>query len=151
MTEETVSNADVEPYLVVLLGEETFVVSLPFVVKIINPIEVFPLPDTQDYILGIINFTGEIIPLVDLRQALRLPPGGEAAKRKFLICRYQEQKVAFAVDAVVDTQDLARETFSAASTRAIENDFITGEGLIRGKVVGLVDIAAVITTYQAKA
>lgn len=145
----TVSAAE-QPYLVVLLGEEIFVVSLPSVVKIINPIEIFPLPDTQEFILGIINFSGEIIPLVDLRLVLKLPAAAEDARRKFLICRHQEQKVAFTVDGVADTWDLAPATFSADTTRVSESDFIIGEGMVKGKVVGWIDMAAIITTHQAK-
>lgn len=137
-------------YLVVLLGDETFVVSLHFLVKIINPIEVFPLPDTKDFILGIINFMGEILPLVDLRRVLKLSPDAEDARRKFLVCRHQEQKVAFSVDAVVDTWELDPEIFSADTTRVAENDFISGEGLVKGEVVGLIDMATVISALQAK-
>ncbi len=156
MTQETappVSVTDLPdelPYLVVSLGEETFVVSLPYVVKIINPIEIFPLPDAQDYLLGIVNHSGEIIPLVDLRRVLKLPAGGEVERRKFLICRHQDQKVAFTVDCVVDTWDLAPDTFAADTTRSQENDFIAGEGLVKDQPVGLIDIATVISTLQAK-
>lgn len=140
-----------QPYLVVALGEETFVISLPFVVKIINPVEIFSLPDTQDYLLGIINHSGEIIPLVDLRRVLKLPAGGDSERRKYLICRHLEQKVAFTVDGVVDTWDLPPGTFAADTTRAMENDFIAGEGLVKGRPIALIDIAAVITAHQAKA
>jgi len=139
-----------QPFLVVLLNEDKYFVTLALVNKIINPLEIFPLPDTPPYILGVANFTGEIVPIVDLKKVLKIPPSGLAGQKKFLICKYRDLKVGFLVDNVLDAWDVDAGEFQTDTNRVLENDYIQAEYIHKGEVIGVIDVAALITDHQAR-
>ncbi len=93
-------------YLFILLDDDKYFISLPLITKIINPLEIFPLPDTLDFITGVSNFSGEIVPMVDLKKVLELPDLGKAGAGKFIICKYQDMKVGFIADSIIDSHQI---------------------------------------------
>ena len=136
-------------FLLILLNEEKYFVALPLVTKIINPLAIFPLPDTLDFIAGVANFSGEIVPMVDLKKALKLPDLGGAAEKKFMICMYRNMKVGFIIDGVIDAREMDTGLIKTDTTRVLENDFISGEVIDGRDVTGLVDIAGFIDSHKA--
>jgi len=60
-------------YLTFLLGTEYFAVNVHSVLEVLQHQSITPIPKTPDHILGIINFRGEILPVVDTRNRLNLP------------------------------------------------------------------------------
>ena len=73
----TPNNAHVEDndnkFLTFRLGEEEYGVEILRVREIIGLIDVTPLPRTPDYVKGVINLRGKIIPVIDLRTKFGLP------------------------------------------------------------------------------
>lgn len=136
-------------YLLVCLNNEKYLINLTIIAKIINPLEIFPLPDTLAFVSGVANFSGEIVPIVDLKRVLKMPEQGQFADRKFVICKYQEIKVGFMVDKVIDSRELDSTRIKTDTTRVLENDFISGEYIHDKEVLGVVDIAKFIETYKA--
>lgn len=136
-------------YLVILLNNDHYFISLPIVTKIIKPLEIFPLPDTLDFISGVANFSGEIVPMVDLKKALKLPDLGKNADRKFIICKYRDIKVGFIIDAVIDSWEIDENKIKTDTTRVLENDFIRGEYIHEKDVIAVVDIVKFIETHKA--
>lgn len=138
-----------EHFLLIVLNEEKYFVALSLVTKIINPLEIYPLPDTLDFIAGVANFSGEIVPMVDLKKALKLPDLGGGAEKKFMICMYRTMKVGFIIDGVIDAREVNTETIKGDTTRVLDNDFISGEVIDGRDVVGLVDIAGFMDSHKA--
>ncbi|MCP5108311.1 MAG: hypothetical protein GY950_33300 [bacterium] len=136
-------------YLLILLDDDKYFISLPLITKIINPLEIFPLPDTLDFITGVSNFSGEIVPMVDLKKVLELPDLGKAGARKFIICKYQDMKVGFIADSIIDSHQIDEEKIKTDTTRVLENDFIRGEYIHHKEVIGVIDIVKFIDTHKA--
>ncbi len=151
-------NQDTQPeeqlshFLLILLNDEKYFVPLPVISKIIKPLDIFPLPDTLDFISGVANFSGEIVPMVDLKKALKLPDLGKDADRKFLICHYKEMKVGFIIDGVIDSWELDEDLFKSDTNRVLETDFISSEYIHHQdrEVIALIDIPKFIDTYKAE-
>lgn len=55
------------------IGEETYAIPVDLLMEIIIPQNIFPVPTTPSYVLGVINLRGNIVPIVDIRPALSLP------------------------------------------------------------------------------
>ena len=55
------------------LDGQHYAVNLAAVERIVHIVEVAPLPRAPEIVLGVINFSGRIIPVVDLRRRFRLP------------------------------------------------------------------------------
>jgi len=55
-----------------MIGEELFGVDILTVQEIIRDITITPIPDAPDFLEGVINLRGSIIPVIDLRKRLKL-------------------------------------------------------------------------------
>ena len=62
------------------IADEFFGVDILMVQEIIKDISITPIPDAPDFIRGVVNLRGNIIPIIDLRKRLKLTP--KAAKRR---------------------------------------------------------------------
>ncbi|MCP4217892.1 MAG: hypothetical protein GY765_24835 [bacterium] len=138
-----------EYYLLIRMNDERYFVELPLVSKIINPLDIFPLPDTLDFIAGVSNFSGEIVPMVDLKKVLKLPDTGPSPGRRFIICRYRDIKVGFIIDHVVDSWEIDTTQIKTDTTRVLENEFISGEYIRDKDVIGVIDIVKFIDNNKA--
>jgi len=55
-----------------IIGEELFGVDILTVQEIIRDTTITPIPDSPDFLEGVINLRGSIIPVIDLRKRLKL-------------------------------------------------------------------------------
>ncbi|MDT8441866.1 MAG: chemotaxis protein CheW [Desulfuromonadales bacterium] len=61
-------------YVTFQLGEELFGVEVSRTREILSLIPVTSVPQTPDYMLGVINLRGQVVPVVDMRRKLGMPP-----------------------------------------------------------------------------
>lgn len=68
-----------QSYLTLKLLNEYFAVNVNNVTEVIEPGDITEVPETPDYIRGIMNFRGDILPIIDLRIKFNMPEkiGGE--------------------------------------------------------------------------
>jgi len=83
------------------IGNEEFAFDIEDVQEIITYQEVTPLPNSSEYILGVINLRGSIIPVVDLPKKLNFETK-ITDKSKIIVCNLEDEKVGFLVDDVND-------------------------------------------------
>jgi len=89
-----------------MLGDEKFAISVDSVQEVVELDHITKVPQTPDYMLGIINLRGKILPLLDTCLKLGLPPTERTKKNRILILDIHEDNKAIQIGAIVD---LARE------------------------------------------
>ena len=111
-------NIDKQKIVLFSLEKLRYALYLSEVVKVERAVEITPLPKAPQMVSGIINFHGEIIPVIDIRHLFRLPQRDIRVEDQFIIARTSQRLVALAVDSVNGVYDLehhqaidARETF----------------------------------------
>jgi purine-binding chemotaxis protein CheW len=84
------------------IGKEQFGVVILMVQEIIRMVPITSIPNSPDFIEGVINLRGHIIPVIDLRKRLKLGPLAEENKNntRILIVNVQDRVTGFIVDAV---------------------------------------------------
>jgi purine-binding chemotaxis protein CheW len=55
------------------MGDDVYALPVELLTEIIITQKIFPVPTTPSHVLGVINLRGNIVPIVDIRQALSLP------------------------------------------------------------------------------
>lgn len=85
--------------VVFIVEEQRYALPLASVERVVIATEVTKLPNAPIGILGIINFQGEIIPVLNLRQRLNLPEREINPTHHFLIALTAKRKVALFIDA----------------------------------------------------
>ncbi|MEZ0317600.1 MAG: chemotaxis protein CheW [Methylophilaceae bacterium] len=84
--------------VVFLIEQQRYALPLASVVRIVSASEITKLPNTPTSMLGVINFQGEVIPVLNLRQRFNLPEKEVGSKHHFLIALLPTRKVAIFID-----------------------------------------------------
>jgi len=136
------SEVGVREYLTFTLGAEEYGVDILKVQEIRGYDAVTRIPDAPDFIKGVINLRGTIVPVVDMRLKFKL---GRAEYNEFtvmIILNIARRVVGMVVDGVSDVMQLTAEQIRPAPEfgAAINTRYITGLGTLDNRMLILVDI-----------
>ncbi|MCL4558395.1 MAG: chemotaxis protein CheW [Deltaproteobacteria bacterium] len=115
------------------LGSQEYGIELSSVREIIRVKEITPVPNTADFILGIIVLRGEIIPIIDLRKRIGLPFLGFTPGTRFIMVSFAESMTGLVVDSIPDVKKVPVESIQPADLiGTVDIKFITGISTSRG-------------------
>lgn len=154
-------SANENKFLSFCLGAEQYGVEILRVREIIGLITITPLPQTPDYVKGVMNLRGRIIPVIDLRAKFGLETV-EATKETCVIVMEGGEGggsgtdglvMGVVVDSVREVQDIGRDSIEPAPAfgASVPLDYIHGMGKVKDKVVILLNIAKVLSTSEREA
>jgi purine-binding chemotaxis protein CheW len=96
-----------------VIGKETFGVDILMVQEILRGAQITTIPDLPDFIEGVINLRGNIVPVIDLRKRLKLyKPEGNEERHWMVILNIGGRVAGFIVDCVTTVLKLSPQTFS---------------------------------------
>ena len=145
------SNSEQKPvelnqYLTFILDGEEYGVPILTVMGIQGWEKTTPIPNSPDYVKGIINLRGEVVPIVDLRKRFSLEEIPYGAHTVVIVVKLEqadkERTVGLVVDAVADVHDINSEDMRRTPEfgETISNEFVKGLGLIDEKMVIILEI-----------
>ena len=134
--------AMVQEYLTFTLGEEEYGVDILKVQEIRGYDTITRMPDAPDFIKGVINLRGTIVPVVDMRIKFKL---GRVVYDEFtvmIILNLGRRVVGMVVDGVSDVMQLNPDQIRPAPEfgGGVNTKYITGLGALEQRMLILVDI-----------
>ncbi|MEM1423200.1 MAG: chemotaxis protein CheW [Planctomycetota bacterium] len=152
-------------FLTFRLGEENYGVHILRVREIIGLIEITALPRTPDYVKGVINLRGKIIPVVQLRVRFGLEEIEDTESTCIIVVEVEnaenddKHQVGVIVDSVSEVLDIPPGGIEPAPRFAseVECNYIHGMGKVPGhegeadEVVVLLDLDNILVTSLLKA
>ncbi len=124
------SDADAEKTLVVefLLFPEKYAIAASFVEEVLTMKEMTPLPGTPTYVMGVINFRGRIVPVINLKILFMLKEQGLTEMNKVILLRKDHIVFGLLADGITGSQSIAIEQLAAPPLNLsnIGKEFITG-------------------------
>ena len=129
-------------FLTFVLGEEEYGVDILQVQEIRSYDAVTRLPDAPDYIKGVINLRGVIVPVVDMRLKFRLAKAEYNALTVMIVLNVGGRVVGMVVDSVSDVVRLSGEQVRPVPEigATIDRQFLTGIGTLDQRMLILLDI-----------
>lgn len=137
-------------YLSFQLSKEEYGIAILRVREIIGMVDVTPLPRTPDFVRGVINLRGRIIPVIDLRRKFGMAPAEATNETCVIVVDVgRDAESAFRVGCIVDTVSevltIGAEHFEATPRCAnAVGDYIAGLAKLKDRVLILLDIERVI-------
>ena len=116
----------VSQFVAVLLDDQRYAVPLEAVQRVVHAVAITPLPSAPDVILGVVNFQGQIIPVVNVRRRFRLPERDIVLGDRIVIARTSRRSVALVVDAVDGIVDYAPQDIVMPETIVPKLEYIAG-------------------------
>ncbi len=96
------------------LGDELYGIEATAIAEIREVLPCTPLPNTPDYVLGLINLRGSVLPVIDLRRRFGLPCCPEGPDNRLIILKGAPHMIALRVDCVHELARLAPGDFRPA-------------------------------------
>ncbi|HLX22515.1 MAG TPA: chemotaxis protein CheW [Usitatibacter sp.] len=134
-----------EEFLTFRLGQEEYAIDILQVREIRAHEPVTRIADAADFVMGVINLRGVIVPILDLRMKFKLPRGVDAST-VVIILSIEERLTGVVVDAVSDVMSLLPEQIRPAPQLhgSIDSSFIRGIAPVEGRMLIVADIAALL-------
>lgn len=144
------TDAATDEFLTFALGEEEYGVDILKVQEIRGYDAVTRLPDAPDYIKGVINLRGTIVPVIDMRMKFRLDKVEYNELTVMIVLNVAERVVGIVVDSVSDVVRLGGEQIREVPElgAAIDRQFLTGIGTLEERMLILLDIERLMTSAE---
>ena len=151
---EDSSAVTTQQYVTFSLGDELFGVEVTRTREILSLTPVTKVPQTPDYLLGVINLRGQVVPVVDMRLKLGLPAGAETEDTCIIVVEVQVEDESIVVGALADA---VREVLEIRADQVeppprlgtrLNTEFITGMGKADEQFMILLNIDRIFNTEE---
>jgi len=150
----TDKNLGVQTYLSFKLGEEVFAINVSKVINILEMSNITKIPKAPDYMKGVINLRGMVLPVVDLRIKFGLPEKEVSVDTSIIVLSIdlngEPVLIGSQVDAVREVLELKSEEIAPAPSIGAKYDsgFIEGMWRTDDKFIMILDIDKVFSTDE---
>jgi len=135
-----------ERVVVFSLGSETFGMDIHSIRTLVKPQETFPVPHMPDYLVGLTNLRGEIVPVIDLRTRLGIYQSNDTETTRFVVAEKEEGPICLVVDNVIGIEYFASDTLENPSEviAGVNTTYLRAIGKSEERLVLLLDLDRVL-------
>jgi len=130
------------------IGDEEFGVDILKVQEINRMIEVTRVPNAPEYVEGVINLRGKVIPVVDLRKRLGMIAKENDKNTRIIVVELSGKTVGFVVDGVREVLRIPKSVTEPPPSVAtgVNADYITAVGKLDDRLLTLLDLEKVLVS-----
>lgn len=132
-----------EQYMTFKCSDEIYGISIKYVNEIIGLSQITKVPETQDYLIGLINLRGKIIPVIDVRIRFGKEPLEYNDRTCVIVIDVKSTVIGLIVDAIDEVAAFAENEITpppSVSDLAMQaKKYVFGIGMVNGEVKLLLD------------
>ncbi|TCK87948.1 purine-binding chemotaxis protein CheW [Natranaerovirga hydrolytica] len=134
------------------IGKEEFGIDIIKVFVIEKYQSVVKIPNTPEYVEGVINLRGEALPIYNLRKRFNLSQKANDEHTKIIVTYTNDMKVGFVVDAVQEILNIEEENIENTPkiVAGINRHYIQGLAKVDDRMVILLDVDQLIGEEEQK-
>jgi purine-binding chemotaxis protein CheW len=120
--------------------------------EITRPVEITRLPGMPEFVEGIVNLRGKVIPIMDLKKRFRLGTTEKQDTTRILVVNWDNRNFGVVVDDVVEIIPLNAENLEEPPSIAggIAARYILGIGKIEERLIIAVDMQKILTERETE-
>ncbi|MCP4161652.1 MAG: purine-binding chemotaxis protein CheW [Deltaproteobacteria bacterium] len=144
-------------YLTFTLNEEEYGIGILKVKEIIGMMAITSVPRTPEFVKGVINLRGKVIPVMDLRLKFSMGEIPYTDRTCIIVVEIDSQEstvlIGIVVDAVSEVLNIAEDEIEESPTfgSKLDTDYILGMAKMEGSVKILLDIDSVLSAQELEA
>ncbi|WP_455755510.1 chemotaxis protein CheW [Sulfurimonas sp.] len=124
-----------------IIGEEEYAVPILTIQEIIKPISWTRVPQTPEYVLGVFNLRGSVIPLIDLRTKFGLPAKNHNDETRFFVLKQGDEVAGFVIDRLTAAIRIKKTDIGPPpDTIASDESMIDGVGKQAGRILTILKV-----------
>lgn len=133
-------------YLTFRVGDEDYGIEIFYVTEIVGMQKVTEVPDMPDFVKGVINLRGQVIPVIDVRARFKITPKEYDDRTCAIVVNMDSAVIGLIVDSVDEVMNIPEEDISPPP--AINESwccrFINGMGKVGNRVKILLDVSKLL-------
>lgn len=143
---------DEKQYVTFKIAEESYGVGVLKVQEIIGMTEIVYVPNSPDFMKGVINLRGSVVPVVEMRKRFHMDDRTYDMFAVIIIVEVKGRLVGMLVDSVSDVVNIAEKDIQETPhfTAKIDSEFIAGIGQVNDKLVIILDIDKILSGEEIK-
>jgi purine-binding chemotaxis protein CheW len=152
MSKET--NATAQSYLSFKIGEELFAANVLKVVEILEVSKITKVPKSPDYMRGVVNLRGSVLPVIDTRLKFGMPAAIDTVDTCIMVLTIQMENESFIlgalVDAVQEVFEITDDQIKSAPTigSKYKSEFIDGMIRLNEEFIMLLNVDKVFSSDE---
>lgn len=134
------------------LGNEEFAVDILKIQEINRMTEITKVPRSPEFVEGVINLRGKVIPVIDLRKRLGLAEEEQSKNTRIVVMNIQRKIVGFIVDSVSEVLRISSNTVEPTPPMisGIDSEYIRGVGKLDDRLLILLDVNKVLSSGEVE-
>lgn len=134
------------------IGTEEFGVDILKVQEINRMVEITRVPRSPDFVEGIINLRGKVIPIIDLRKRFNLQITDHDKNTRIVVVDIEGQTMGMIVDSVSEVLRIPASTIEPTPevVTSVDSDYIRGVAKLDNRLLIYLDLAKILTGEEYK-
>ncbi len=130
-----------------VVESEEFGVDILKVQEIIRTVEITRVPKSPEFVEGVINLRGKIVPVIDLRRRFGIGKRDRDNESRIIVVELTEKVVGFLVDKVKEVIRVEKSIIEPPPelTTSISSNYITGVAKLQDRLLILLDLEKVLS------
>lgn len=141
-----------DKYLTFQLGSEEYGIAIYHVTEVIGLQKITSVPDMPDYVKGVINLRGQVIPVMDVRARFNMNSKEYDDRTCVIVVDIKENAIGLVVDEVREVLDIPEDRIEPPPkvSQKMSNRFIRGLGKVNEKVTIVLEIEKLLYETDLK-
>ena len=134
------------------IANEEFGIDIIKVQEIIRMVDITRVPNTPNYVIGVINLRGKVIPIIDMRRRLNLVETPYTKDTRIVVIEEDGKVVGFIVDSVSEVLRISKSITEPPPpmVAGISSDFINYIAKLEGRLLILIDLEKVLMNDEVE-
>ena len=145
-------DADLLQMVTFNIGGEEFGVEILTVQEIIRMMQITRVPKAPDFVEGVINLRGKVIPVIDLRKRFGMDSRGHDKNTRIVVVEINKMIVGFIVDSVSEVLRIPADTVEPPPpvVAGLDSEYISGVGKLEDRLLILLDLDRLLSREEQK-
>lgn len=132
------------------ISHEEFGLDILRVQEIIRTMEITRVPRAPEFVEGVINLRGKVIPIIDLRRRFGMESKKHDSHTRIIVVEIHSMVVGFVVDSVSEVLRISSSTVEPppAVVAGVESEYISGVGKLQDRLLILIDLDKLLTDTE---
>lgn len=126
-------------FLTFKLDEQEYGLDIAHVVQVVRMVALTRAPKAPDYVEGIFNLRGKVIPVIDIRKRCGLEPKPYDLDTQLLVAKTDGHTLAIAVDVVSEVLTLAKESLESPGQIGPALEYLSAVGKVGDRLILILD------------
>ena len=129
-----------------MIGQEEFGLEIQCIQEINRMVDITRVPNSPEYVTGVINLRGKVIPIIDLRKRFGFPQKESDKNTRIIVVELGTMVVGFVVDAVREVIRIPKNITEPPPSivAGIGSEFITAVAKLENRLLILLDIERIL-------